>query len=166
MKGKYVKWTAAVLVLIAAAAFGFAQMEHRGGWEPGMMHHRFLGYLAYRLQLTDAQKAEIKSMWQAEKPTAMPLIQQLADGRKQMLALTANGQFDEAKVRALANQQSQTLAQLIVEKTKLESQIYNKVLTPEQRTKAEEMRQKQTARIDQWLQKLEGNAGATAEPGR
>ncbi len=154
MSSKYIKWVALALVLVAAAAFGFSQMQHRA-WGPGRMHHRFLGYLAHYLQLTDAQKAEIKSMWEAEKPTAMPLIQQLANGRKQMLALTANGQFDEAKVRALADQQSQTLAQLMVEKAKLESQIYSKVLTPEQRQKADQLRQKQTSRIDEWLHKLE-----------
>ncbi len=155
MKIKYVVWTAvAALIIAGGAAFGFAQMQHRHAWYPGMMGERFMAHMARYLNLTEAQQAEIKSMWQAEKPAVQPLLQQLANGRKQMLAATANGTFDEAKVRAIANQQSQTLAQLIVEKEKLTSEVYNKVLTPEQRTKVDQMRQKQTARVDQWLQHL------------
>jgi Spy/CpxP family protein refolding chaperone len=159
MKSSYLKWSAALLVLVIGGVLAFAQMrQHRGGWGPGM-HGGFLAHVARYLDLTDAQKAQIKTMWQAEKPTVLPLVQRLANGRKEMLELTANGNFDQQKVQALANQQSQTIAQLIVEKQKLESQIYSQVLTPEQRTKVDQMRQKHTERIDNWLQKLEGSTG-------
>ncbi|MFB3814784.1 MAG: Spy/CpxP family protein refolding chaperone [Terriglobales bacterium] len=159
MRSKYVKWTGLLLLVIAGGVLAFAQVrQHYGGRGMGM-HGRFLHRMARYLELTEAQKAQIKSMWQAEKPAVMPLVRQLADARKQMLQLTANGSFDQEKVQALANQQSQALAQLIVEKQKLESQIYSRVLTPEQRTKVDQMRQKHTARIDTWLQKLEGGAG-------
>jgi Spy/CpxP family protein refolding chaperone len=165
MKTKRSTWIMATLVavLLAAAALLYGQAQQPNGWEPGMGmgHKRFLNHMAQALQLTDAQKAQIKSMWQAEKPTVQPLLQQLAENHKQMLAVTANGAFDQAKVTAIANQQSQTLAQLIVEKEKLQSQIYSQVLTPEQRTKADELRQKHAARIDQWLQQA-----TTSAPGQ
>ena len=156
MYSKYLKWTAVMALLVAGAvAFAIGQMPARGMDTPEMgMHRHFMGFVAKQLQLTDAQKTQIKSMWQAEKPTMQPLLQQLATGRKQMLALTANGNFDAGKVSALANQQSQTIAQLMVERQKLIAQVYNRVLTPDQRSKADQIRANHEQRIDQWLQRM------------
>lgn len=155
---KYIWVTAAALLLIATALLYAQTRSQRGEWGPGMgrgmMGHGFLGHMAQQLQLTDAQKTQIKTLWDAEKPTMLPLIQQLANAHKQMLAITANGAFDEAKVATIANQQSQTLARLMIEKEKLQSQIYNQVLTPEQRAKADQLRQNHAARMDQWLQRM------------
>ena len=83
-----------------------------------------------------------------------PLVQQLAENRKAMLAATANGAFDQAKVQAIANQQSQAMAQLMVQKASIQHQIYTQVLTADQRTKADQMREKQMERIDQRLQRF------------
>ena len=60
-----------------------------------------------------------------------------------MLTATSNGAFDQAKVTALANQQAQLMAQMTVQKQSIQHQIYNQVLTPEQRATADQMRQKQ-----------------------
>jgi Spy/CpxP family protein refolding chaperone len=161
---KYIWVTAAALLLIATALLYAQTRSQRGGWGPGMgrgmMGHGFLGHIAQQLQLTDAQKTQIKTLWDAEKPTMLPLVQQLAEAHKQMLAITANGAFDQDKVAAIANRQTQTLARLMVEKEKLQSQIYNQVLTPEQRAKADQLRQTHAARMDRWLQNL---ASAPAE---
>jgi Spy/CpxP family protein refolding chaperone len=69
-----------------------------------------------------------------------PLLKQLADSRKQMTTATANGAFDQARVAAIANQQSQAMAQLIVEREKTQAQIYNQVLTSEQQAKMDDLR--------------------------
>ena len=50
------------------------------------------------------------------------------------LVINSNGAFDEAKVRAAASQQSQTMTDLIVEKARIHSQLFQ-ILTPEQKTK-------------------------------
>jgi Spy/CpxP family protein refolding chaperone len=173
MKSKYTRWALGAVLVLAAAGivYGQARRHHEGGWGMHgdmmggpMMGGRMLGHVARYLDLSEAQKAQIKTMWQAEKPATMPLIQQLANGRKQMLALTGNGTFDQAKVQTLATQQAQTLVQLMVTKERLQSEIYNKVLTPEQRTKADAMRQKQSQRIDAWLQHLANPGTTPAKP--
>ena len=69
-----------------------------------------------------------------------PLVQQLKAGRDQLDALRKSGPFDEAKVRSIAKGQADTLIELIVAKERMKSRIYA-VLTPEQRTKAEELRE-------------------------
>ncbi len=148
---KRIAWIAIGVVLAGSLAFAAA---HRAMGPMGM--HRWERIAQY-LNLTDAQKGQIKTMWQAEKPTMQPLLQQLAENRKAMLAATANGKFDEAAVRNIANQQANVIAQLTVERERLISQVYNQVLTPEQRTKADQLRQKRADRMNAWLQKMENN---------
>lgn len=157
MNRKYLKWTAVVIVAVAGlAAAGWAQMQNQGGG-PGKHRRHFMAYIAKQLQLTDAQQAQIKSMWQAQKPTLQPLLQQLANDRKQMPQLTAGGNWSpqiEQQVTALATQQSQVIAQLMVQRQKLIAQVYNQVLTPDQRTKADELRTQREQRLDKWLQHM------------
>lgn len=70
-----------------------------------------------------------------------------------MQMATQNGSFDQQKVTAIANEQSQTIAQLIVAKEHFVSQVYNNVLTPDHRTKADTMRQKWTEHLNERLQR-------------
>src|SRR5271167_5196049 len=106
------------------------------------------------LNLTDAQKAQVKSIMQTNRATTRPLMQQMAQNRLAMLTATSGGAFDQAKVTALANQQSQLMAQMTVQKESTQHQIYTQVLTPEQRATADQMRQKQITRINEHLQKM------------
>jgi Spy/CpxP family protein refolding chaperone len=156
MNRKHLKWTVATIGAVAVLAIaGWAQMQSQGGG-PGR-HRHFMAYITKQLQLTDAQQAQIKSMWQAQKPAIQPLLQQLAAGRKQMLQLTSNGAFDQGQVSTLAQQQAQVIAQLMVQRQKLISQVYSQVLTPDQRTKAEQLRVQHEQRIDKWLQRMGAN---------
>lgn len=138
MKQKLLVLAAAAILLVGVGT-AFAQGQRRA---PRGGHERMFSYLAKQLQLTDTQKAQIKTLWQAEKPTMQPLLKQMADGRQQMMAATAGGAFDQAKVTAIAQAQAQVMAKMMVEKEKLQSQIYNTVLTPDQRVKADQLRQK------------------------
>ena len=52
--------------------------------------------------------------------------------QQQLRQIEESGTFDEAKVRTLASEQSQTMTELIVEKAKIHSQIFN-ILTPDQK---------------------------------
>jgi Spy/CpxP family protein refolding chaperone len=129
------------------------------GWQ-GHRHGR-MGYLARELNLTDAQKQQVKTILQDNRQNTLPVMQQLAANRKAMLAATANGQYDQAKVQALATQQAQLMAQMLVQKQAIQHQIYTQVLTADQRSQAEELRAKQIARIDNRMQKF-SQFGATA----
>jgi protein CpxP len=106
------------------------QFKHKGGPDHGFLK---------KLNLTDAQKEQVKAIRAEEGPKMKPLMQQLKAGRDQLEALRKSGTFDEAKVRAIAKGQADTLTDMIVVKECMMSRIYG-VLTPEQRAKAEEMR--------------------------
>ncbi len=148
MKKKYLAIALALLVAAGAVTAVWAH-THEGGH--GMFRHQ-MGWIARKLDLSDAQKTQIKSMIDAERANFQPLLQQLASEHQQMLAATHSGTFDEVQVRTIANQQAQTLADLIVIRERVISKAYNQVLTPDQRTKADALRQQMAERFTKKLQ--------------
>jgi Spy/CpxP family protein refolding chaperone len=152
---RFLYFSGAVLLIIAGA-IGIARAEfgpgRRWGWHGG----RFpAAYIAYELDLTQAQRTQIKSIWAAERPTVTPLLRQLLKECGEMSAADTNGSFDEAKARAIADKQTVTVSQLLVERQRLISKIYNGVLTPEQRVKADHLRERMHGRIEGVLDRLE-----------
>jgi protein CpxP len=137
----------ALLALLGVAALGqsLAAGRGRGDFLNGRIAH-----LTRALDLTADQQQQVKSLVEAQRPALQGLMQQLASQRQQMLAATQNGQFDEAKVQAIAGQQGQTLANLIVLRQELQSKIYG-LLTPEQRTKFDQMQQRRLEHMQKWL---------------
>lgn len=105
---------------------------------PGPPPERVIAHMAEQLGLSDAQQAQIKEIITSEQSVIAPQQQKLADSHKQLRDATANGQFDEVQVRALATQQASAMIELIVSRERVKSKIYN-VLTPDQRTKAKQM---------------------------
>ncbi len=155
MKKKYAIVTAIVVAVLGVALTVHAEARFRHAsqtWGGPPMAGRYLQHLADVLDLTDAQQTQIKQMWKAELPTIQPLLQQLAAQHKQMVAATQSGKFDEAQVRPIANQQAQLIAQLIVEKQKLQSQVYA-ILTPDQQAKMTRLQQRRMDRMQNWLNK-------------
>jgi protein CpxP len=122
---------AAALTFCLGATFAFSQTakpDHRG---PG---DHLLSYYTDVLDLTDAQQTQIKAIMTKEKPTIAPLMQQLGQTHSQMRQLEESATFDEAKVRALASQQAQTMIDLAVEKARMKNEMYQ-LLTPDQKAK-------------------------------
>ncbi len=110
-------------------------------------HHHGHHHLWKKLNLTDTQKKEMFSIRLEERAKMKPLVQKLKAGRDQLRALP-KGQFDEAKVRAIAKGQADIRTELIVERQHMKSKIYA-VLTPEQRAKVEQMHEKWQSRHEQ-----------------
>jgi Spy/CpxP family protein refolding chaperone len=165
MKTKF--WGVAVallaIMLCGTAMLSYAQQtdENSPAAAWGGHRHGHMGYLARELNLTDAQKAQIKTIMQSQRTTMRPLMLQMAQSREAMITATTGGAFDQAKVQSLANQQAQLMSQMIVQKALLHSQIYNTVLTAEQKTKADQLRQAQLTRIQNHVQKLSEAGAAT-----
>ncbi|HMS38981.1 MAG TPA: Spy/CpxP family protein refolding chaperone [Pyrinomonadaceae bacterium] len=133
----------ALVTLSIGSVLVFAQ---RGGGEFGRGHGgrggEFLfGRIAKELNLSDEQKTQIKQIMDAEKEKIKPIFESLKENRQKMQALTADRNFDEAKVKQLADEQGSLTSLLIVEKERTKSQIFQ-VLTVEQREKAKAMKEK------------------------
>ena len=125
---------AAVLFGVAAFSQGmFAQGMRGHGGPMGFDFERMLGFYADKLDLTSTQQEQIKAIWEKEKPTLKPLMQQMHQNREAMKTLEASGPFDEAKTRALATQNAQTMIELEVQHARIKSEMMQ-VLTPDQKT--------------------------------
>jgi periplasmic protein CpxP/Spy len=121
---------AAVILAVAAA---IAQGMHGHGGPDGHFNH-MLGFFTDYLDLTSAQQAQVKAIWEKEKPTLEPLTKQMRQSHADMLALETSGPFDEAKTRALATSNAQTMIEIQVQHARIKSEMVQ-VLTPDQKTK-------------------------------
>jgi protein CpxP len=150
MKSRYFMALAVALLLAVVAAIGVSQTVKRtrlrgdgmlaegmfgeGMPGPGMPGGHGMRLLARKLDLTDAQQAQVKDILAKEKPTFQPLMLQMAQNHQQMRQMVMGNGFDEAKVRELASQQTQTVTELTVQRARVASELFQ-VLTPDQKTK-------------------------------
>ena len=152
------------LLLCGAVLFANAQgpegMGHHGWGGPG----HGMAFLGRELNLTDAQKAQVKTMMQANHANMKTVMQQMAQNRAALLAATANGAYDPAKIQALASQQAQLQAAMIVQHEALKHQIYTQVLTSDQQAKAEQLRTQEISRINDHLQKMANGTDVPPPP--
>jgi Spy/CpxP family protein refolding chaperone len=150
------------LVLGSFAMLSYAQENATAGPQKTWRGHReHMGHMMSELNLTDVQKAQIKDIFEANKQSGLPLFQQLAANKKAMLEATANGNYDQANIQALATQRAQLMLQMIVQKQAIQHQIYTQVLTPDQRSKADQLRAQQISRLTSRMEKM-SQAGAAS----
>jgi protein CpxP len=147
-----------VLSLILLAGAAIAQTT------PAPASHHFHGRhggpmmgMFHQLNLTDAQKGQIKQIMTQERPTLKPLMQQMAQGQNQLRTLELSGNFDEAQARNIATQQSQNMTELMVQRSRIESEMIQ-VLTPDQKTKLAQLVQQRSQRFSNQNQ----NQGASS----
>ena len=157
---------ASVLTLLLCGATIFAYAQGPGGEGFGGPGHGHMGFLGRELNLTDAQKAQVKTIVQANSQikladgttTSMKTVmRQMAQNRAAMLAATANGAYDQqtqSNIQSLATQQAQLEAAMIVNRESIQHQIYTQVLTADQQAKAEQLRAQQINRINERQQKI------------
>src|SRR5580704_2907671 len=106
-----------------------------GDWAMGREH---MGFFAKSLNLTDEQKAQMKTIMQKE-----------------------HGTFDEAKVRALASQQAQAHVEMTVAQTRIHNELFQ-LLTPEQQTQLKAMQARHESRMQERMQQhMQHQAPAT-----
>jgi len=103
------------------------------------------GFPFRMLDLTDAQKDQIKSLTAEQRAALKPYADDLKKNREDLRAATAKGQFNEAEVRALITSGEHSRTEMEVERLRLFSKIYA-LLTPEQQQKVDEFQSRQGRR--------------------
>ena len=148
---KRIKLVSIIVAALLLTAFVIVRAETRGrdGWRGYCWRHRGpLSYLAYELKLSDTQREQIRTLWRTEQPTFAAHIHEFLAENKEMNAIAANGNPDQSEVQRIADREAATIATLLVERVRLQSEIYSTVLNPEQRAKAEVMRKRWESRLD------------------
>ena len=131
MKLTRTKILIAALTLTLLGAVAVAQGHMHGGGMPG---DHMLRFMTDYLDLTDAQQTQAKDILDKGKASMEPLFQQMGQTHSDIAQVVHSGSFDEAKVRALAAQQSQAMQEMIVQKARIDSQLFQ-ILTPDQKAK-------------------------------
>src|SRR6202795_5386845 len=98
MKSKHIRLVTIAAAVVLAVAAALAQGMHGHGGPDGDFHHMMRFFTKY-LDLSSDQQAQVKAIWEKEKPTLQPLMQQMHQNHADMLGLEASGPFDEAKTR-------------------------------------------------------------------
>jgi Spy/CpxP family protein refolding chaperone len=138
------KWVAAALAL-AVAGTGTLALADEGG------HHRFHGrgpgfFRGLRaLDLTDDQKAALKTIIQEERQASQPQREQIRAVREQIRTLLDGGKADPAEVGRLTIQ-AHTLGAQLREQHKRAFERFEAQLTPDQKAKLDQMRQEREQR--------------------
>ena len=150
MKSIRIRFLVAALAVMLGSAIANAQTAdappapptHKHGFGP---EGHMIGFFGKYLDLTDAQRAQMKAVMQKERATMHPLMQQERQLDTQ-LKQYSEGAYDETKVQALVTQQAQTLVQIKVEQTRIHNELYQ-LFTPDQQAKMKEMEAKRAARM-------------------
>jgi protein CpxP len=165
MKSIRFRFLAAALAVMLGAAITRAQStdasaprmhdhEMGMGMEGHGMEGHGMGFFAKYLDLTDAQRTQMKGVMHKEHATMKPLMQQ-AHQLDQQLKAYVEGTYDEAKVQALVSQQAQTLVQVKVQETRIHNELYQ-LLTPDQQAKMKEFEASREARMQKHMQEHTG----------
>jgi Spy/CpxP family protein refolding chaperone len=153
MSGKQTRFFGVLAVLTILALTVFAQQGRRPGPPPGGPdgpppmgpggpgRHGLFGPMERELNLTDEQKAQIKTLREAFETKTATLREQMFQAKGEPFAGLKDGEFDEAAIRAAAQKRAAAQVELEVEHARFMSQAYA-VLTAEQKAKLAELRQK------------------------
>jgi len=137
-----------------ATVFAFAQRGDKGNHGRGFGHRGF-ERMAVKLNMTDAQKGQVKQISEASRAIVKPLRESMQANRQQLKSLTENEPFDEAQVQTIANQQGAIAAQIIVEKERAKWAIFQ-ILTVEQQTQAKQLKEQMKERFKGRFNKSDG----------
>lgn len=94
------------------------------------------------------KEPRFESSWEAQRPIFSAHVHEFLAESKEMNAMTVQRDPDQNEVKAIADREATTIAALLVEKGRLQSNIYSTVLNPQQRAKADELQKQWESRLD------------------
>jgi protein CpxP len=111
---------------------------HKGMRGAGMRGGRMMGFR--NLDLTDAQKAQMKQIRENHRQAIAPLREQIRAKHQEMRQANQGGTFNEALAAQKLAELAPLQAKLQAEQFRLRQEMLS-VLTPEQKTKLEQQRE-------------------------
>jgi periplasmic protein CpxP/Spy len=148
--------SAAASISIATAAETAAATPPAGGMGGWHHHHHRHGHghwMMSKLNLTDAQKAQVKSIMTAAGPQMKSIHQQMRANSMKLSQMAPTGGAYTATVQEVSQANATLHAQMITQREQIRASVY-KVLTPAQQqqlaTMKTEMQAKMQARQQAW----------------
>lgn len=139
---------------------GRTERKWRGKGFGGKRGGFFGGRFAEMLNLTDAQKEQIKQITTRYRESAKAQRDERRGQRSGGFDALNGGTFDEAQVRAAAQARANARVEREVARARMMSEIYN-VLTPEQKAHLAAARQQREQKMQEWRARRKANSGQT-----
>ena len=98
-----------------------------------------------QLDLTDAQKAQLKQIHQSHRQALAPVMEQIRAKRQEIRAASEGGTVNEAVVAQKLTEIAPLEAKLVAERARVRQESLN-VLTADQKAKLDQMREQAKAR--------------------
>lgn len=138
---------------------GRGEWRHKGGKDGHGQEGGFAGRFAEKLNLTDAQKEQMKQIAARHRESTKALREQMRQARGGDEGFLNGGTFNESAVRSAAQARANAQVEMEVSRARMMSEMYA-VLTPEQKAQLATERQ-------QWEQKRQerrARRGADTDP--
>jgi periplasmic protein CpxP/Spy len=154
----------AAALLLGVGVAGFAQEgprgEHGGRPHGGPGRGGRGGFVPFLrdLNLSDAQKAQVKQLADSFEESTKPLRERLDALRESEMDGLKDGAFNEAAVRTAAQERANAHVELEVARARSWSQVYA-LLTTEQKAQIAERRQQFEQKRQAWKERHAGNSG-------
>jgi protein CpxP len=141
------------MAVAIAVPIAFAQSGDTGGGQKdrsewrgkGRGGDRVMGSFFGKLDLTDAQKAQLKQIRETSRQSLRPLTKEIRAKRQEIHQASQGGAFDEALVTRKLTEIAPLEAKLMGERVRLHQEMLA-VLTPEQKAKLEQSREQMKAK--------------------
>lgn len=155
--------SAALVTALGCAPLAFAQGGHAWHGHHGMAMGGHSGHMYSQLNLSDAQRTQIKQLTQKDFAQAKPQMQSLRQARQAFEAATPGTAAYQTAASNLAEAEADAARTRTTNRANLRAQIYQ-VLTPAQRTQLASLRAERKAKMQQWHESHMhgGNAAAPA----
>jgi len=147
----------AALAVVLSGAIAKSQATSDASAPPPMHGHRFgtkghdMGFMAKQLNLTDDQKAQMKTLMEKAHTSMKPLMQQSHQFEQQIHQNAEVSPYPESAVSSLAQQKAVIDVELTVARAQLHNQMFQ-LLTPDQQAKAKQLEAERETRRQQHLQ--------------
>jgi periplasmic protein CpxP/Spy len=145
--------------IVAVGAAVHAQAPTPGGpggsgW-PGRHHARFGGLPLIALDLTDAQKQQVRDITEKHRANLQTAGQQLRQAFEAQRTAIQAMPADEGQIRSTTTAVATTQAAIAIERAQIRNEVFS-ILTPEQQDKAKQFQADRDARMKQRMQKRQG----------
>ena len=130
----------AVTAAVAQTTDGGAKGGRHGGFGHQGRHGDFAMMGFSQLDLTDAQKAQLKQIRENHRQSMAPVMQELRAKRQELRAGNQAGAFDEAAATAKLREIAPLEAKLLGERARLHQEMMG-VLTAEQKAKLDQLKE-------------------------
>lgn len=133
---------AASLAALVVTGAAYAQGPGFGGFRgrgPGALGRGAARLPLRQLELTDAQRQQIRQLAQQHRTTLRPLVERMRTAAAAQRQAIEAVPVDEGRIRAAAQELAQAQADLAVQQARLQGDVYA-LLTPEQQQRVQQLR--------------------------